>query len=274
MIRRGIYAATLTPVAADLAPDAELAVPYYRNLLERGCHGLIVLGTTGEAMSFSVRQRVAFMEAVASGIDPGRMTCGTGASSLADCVDLTRRALDLGFAAALVMPPFFYRNPSDDGVVAFFDALFARVGAPSGRILLYNFPRMSGVTFHPALTTRLLETFPGVIAGMKESSNDRELQRALLASHSRFLVFPGSEAYLAEALADGVAGCISGSVCLWPELARAVFERRDPAEAERLRALRETLSHDGFIADVRARTAAATNDPRWSHAMPPLAEPT
>ena len=218
---KGIWAAVLTPVDAEYRPDATLAAPYYAGLLARGCDGINVLGTTGEAMSFAMELRRAYMEALAaSGLPLERAMVGTGAASLGDAVTLTRAAFDCGFAAALVMPPFFFRDASDDGIVAFFDALLARATPPRGGVLLYNFPRMSGIAFTPALVDRLVGEFSDAIGGMKDSSNDAALQSEILARRPSFRVFPGSESDLLAALARGAAGCISGSVALWPELAQ------------------------------------------------------
>ena len=268
----GIYAAALTPITQDLEPDAELAIAYYRDLLAAGCDGLNLLGTTGEAMSLSAEQRVRFMEAVAcSGLPTERLICGTGAASLGDAAALTRRAHALGFAAVLVMPPFFYRDAGDDGLMRFIDALVTRVSSQPARILLYNLPRMSGVTFHAALVERIVDSYPGAILGMKDSSNDRALQRAILAAHAEFAVFPGSEAYLREAKADGAAGCISGSVCLWPRLARDVFRTADAQAARELAALRAGLAGLPLIPAVRYLVARVRKDPRWESPLPPLA---
>lgn len=265
----GIYAATLTPVTADLQPDAPRAIAYCRDLLARGCDGVAILGTTGEAMSFSADQRLRFMNAIAEALPVERVACGTGAAALADAARLTQGAHDLGFAAAFVLPPFFYRDADDDGIVSFFGALLSRLDAQHPRLLLYNFPRMSGVTFHAALVDRLLREYPGVFFGMKESSNDRTLQRALVARHDGFLVFPGSEHYLLEAMTYGAAGCISGSVCLWPELAQEVYRARDAVAGEELARLRASIG-GRFIATVRSRVAKATGDAAWRVPLPPL----
>ncbi len=272
-MHRGIYAAVLTPITSSFEPDAQKAVAYYRDLLASGCDGLNLLGTTGEAMSFSANQRLRFMEAIArSGLPMERIFCGTGAASLDDAILLTRAAAALGFAAALVMPPFFYREVGDDGIVAFFDALLARMSEHQAlRILLYNFPRMSGITFDAELVERLLREFPGIVVGMKDSSNDRDLQRSLLASHKSFAMFPGSEEYLAEAKGYGVTGCISGSVCLWPRLAQDVFRSGDPERARELATLRAGLAGAPFIPAVRRLVARERNDPAWEAPMPPLA---
>jgi 4-hydroxy-tetrahydrodipicolinate synthase len=268
---RGIWSAVLTPIDADLTPDASRAIPSYRELLEAGCDGINLLGTTGEAMSFSADQRAVFMEALASsGIPMERMMVGTGAASLRDTLRLTRLAFEFGFAAALVMPPFFFRDASDDGILAFFDALFARANPPKNSVLLYNFPRMSGITFRLGLVNRLLETFPEPIAGMKDSSNDAQLQSDVIARHPSLAIFPGSERDLLSAKRRGVAGCISGSVALWPQLARAVFMHDDSNQAEELRARRATLEGFAFIPAVRYLMAKQRGDSEWERPLPPL----
>jgi 4-hydroxy-tetrahydrodipicolinate synthase len=268
---KGIWAAVLTPVRDTLEPDAPRAIPYYQDLLQRGCDGINLLGTTGEAMSFSADQRRRFMEALASnGMPMERVMVGTGAASLDDAVALTRTAFACGFVAALIMPPFFFRDASDDGVVGFFDALFQRANPPPKRILLYNFPRMSGITFHPALVNRLVEEFPGVFAGMKDSSNDPRLQSEIVARHHEFAVLPGSERDLLAAKARGVAGCISGSVALWPELTQEVWTNGDASKSNELTLKRAALENEPFIPAVRRLTAAQRNDPSWERAMPPL----
>jgi 4-hydroxy-tetrahydrodipicolinate synthase len=269
---RGIWSAVLTPIDRDCSPDAALAVPYYRGLLERGCDGINLLGTTGEAMSFGVPQRLRFMEAIAaSGLPMERVMAGTGAASIADAMELTRGAFGCGFAAALVMPPFFFRDATDDGVLAFFERLFGRANPPRKGVLLYNFPRMSGIAFRPALVERLLEHFPETIAGMKDSSNDARLQSELLARHEGFAMLPGSESDLLAAKRRGVAGCISGSVALWPELAAAVFEHGNESQDRELTEHRNSLDGLPFIPALRRLVARERGEPDWERAMPPQA---
>lgn len=269
---RGIWAAVLTPVDARLRPDASRAAPYYRELLELGCDGVNLLGTTGEAMSFSADQRLRFMEAiVASGLPRDRMMAGTGAASLEDAVRLTRAAVQYRFAAALIMPPFFFRAAAADGILAFYDALIAAVDPPERSILLYNFPKMSGITFTADLLDRLIARFGAIVFGMKDSSNDAALQAEILRRHPGFTILPGSESGLREALARGAAGCISGSVALWPRLAKRVFESDDAGLADALDRARAALDGIPFVAAVRYLTAALRADPEWERGMPPQA---
>jgi 4-hydroxy-tetrahydrodipicolinate synthase len=267
---KGVFAAVLTPFDADYQPDDRVALPYYRELLSNGCDGLNVLGTTGEAASVGLTSRLVFMEAIARDLPSERMMTGTGAAALHDAVRLTRAAFDLGFAAALIIPPFYYRDARDEGVLAFFDALFARTSPPQRSVVLYNFPRMSGITFHPDLVDRLVKAFPDVICGLKDSSNTLDLEREIHRRHPDLAVFPGSEVLLADARIDGFAGCISGSVCLWPQLAARVWRDAAAEDVEELVALRNSLSGTPLIAAVRARVAEQQSNPSWLRGVPPL----
>jgi len=267
----GIWSAVLTPLDAELQPDPELAIAYYRDLLSAGCDGINLLGTTGEAMSFGLAQRRRLMEAIARGNLPlDRVMVGTGAASLDDAVQLTRAAFDLGFAAALVLPPFFYRDASDDGIVRYFGELLVRAHAPGKRVLLYNFPKMSGITFHADLVTRLVREFPGAIFGMKDSSNDSSLQREVARRHPHLSVFPATEQDLMEAKAYGVAGCISGSVALWPRVAADAFHCGNADAAARAGSLRAALAGPPLIGAMRYLTAKARSQAAWERSLHPL----
>ncbi len=265
----GVWSATVTPVDASFEPDAARAAAFYQELLANGIDGLNVLGTNGEAMSLSTRQRIAFMRGIVeAGIPKPQTMFGTGACALDDAVELNRAAADLGVAAALIIPPFYYRDTSNDGIVRFFDALFTRASPPP--VLLYNFPRMSGITFTASLVDRLLNEFPGKIVGMKDSSNDATLQRELLLRHPELRVFTGSEETLADVLSFGGAGCISGSVALWPRLAGDFYRTRDAKFGKELAEARRSVDGGSLIATVRERIARARADDNWRRAVPPL----
>lgn len=265
----GVWSATVTPLDERFVPDTPRALAYYKELLDGGCSGLNILGTNGEAMSLGVRSRIAFMEGlIGGGLPVDRVMFGTGACALDDAIELNRAAAALGVSAALIMPPFFYRGIDDDGVLRFFDVLFARV--ESAPVLLYNFPRMSGITFHAELLERLMQHFPGRIAGMKDSSNDTALQQEVLKRHPELRVFTGSEEFLVQLGTAGGAGCISGSVALWPELAADVYRTRDPLLQSKLAEKRRSLPQSLLIPAVRESVAKARNDETWLRAAPPL----
>lgn len=220
-------------------------------------------------MSVAVNDRLRFMESIAASLPLRTLMVGTGATAFHDAVELTKAAFALGFSAALVIPPFYYRDISDGGIVRFFGDLIERVRPPNGGIFLYNFPRMSGMTFHADLVATLMSEFPAAIGGMKDSSNDIDLERALHARYPGFALLPGSDQMLPEVLEYDLAGCISGSVCLWPELAAAAWSERDMAKAMKVRDLRMALPAP-LIPAVRARVAAEQKNEAWLRSIPPL----
>ncbi len=271
----GICAAVLTPLDERLEPDAAKAIPYYRGLLNAGCHSLNVLGTTGEALSLPVRQRLDFMEKIAaSGIPLDRIMVGTSAAALTDAIELTQHAVALGFAAALIMPPRLTTTIDDDGIVSYYCAIADTLKRSRDCIFLYNFPRLSGISFSVELIRRLIAKLPGVIVGIKDSSNDLELEKLLLQEHPKLAIFPSSECHLLTARRLGLAGCISGTVCLWPQKARALWDAANDSNADdfqrELCSRRAAVESYGLIPSVRFLTAVAERDESWQRTLPPL----
>jgi 4-hydroxy-tetrahydrodipicolinate synthase len=267
---RGVVAAVATPVDAALQPDHRALIEHSRWLLANGCDGLNILGTTGGFASFSVAQRLGVMHALAgSGLPLGTMMAGTGTSALADTVELTNAAADLGFAGALVIPPFYYKNVPEDGVFAYFTNVVERTRASGLRLYLYNFPAMSGVPFTPSLIERLLAAFPGIIAGVKDSSNDAAYAAAVHAAFPQLDVFPSSEAVLVAARNAGYAGCISATANVTAPLAARVWNGADDLQGE-LAAIRTAISGVPLVPAVHALIAELQRDAVWSNLMPPL----
>ena len=201
----GVIAAVATAVDDKGEPDGARSTALARYLLDNGCDGLNVLGTTGEATSFSLDQRKRVMSAYAtSGLPLDRMMVGTGAAALADAIALTRHAAELGFAGALVLPPFYYKGVHDDGLVAYVEAIVTATAARPIPIYLYHFPAQSGLHWHVALIRRLLDTFGERIVGLKDSSGDMAYAREAAGIPPRFKVFPVDR--------SGAAGGAFGSI--------------------------------------------------------------
>ena len=197
-----MIAAVATPVDEDGSPDTARATKLARYLLDNGCDGLNVLGTTGEATSFSLDERKRVMDAYkAAGLPLDRMMVGTGAAAVADAVALTRHAAELGFAGALVLPPFYYKGVPDDGLVAYIDTIVKATAQQPIPIYLYHYPQQSGLHWHVALVKRLLDTFGSRIVGLKDSSGDMNYAREAAAISKSFDVFPSTEAVLLDARA-------------------------------------------------------------------------
>ena len=218
---KGVLAAVLTPMDEDLNPDHQAFAAHCRRLLAAGCHGLSVFGTTGEANSLSVDERLAVLEAlVESGIPPEKLLPGTGSCALTDTVRLSQAALEAGTAGALVLPPFYYKSVGDDGLFRFFAEVVERVGDDSLRLYLYHIPQMTGVDLGLSLISRLIDAYPGVVVGTKDSSGDRERIMALCREFPDFSVLAGTETLLLETLRSGGEGCISATVNVTSRLAR------------------------------------------------------
>ena len=235
---RGVYAAVLTPFTDALEPDRERFVRHCKWLLANGCDGLAPLGTTGEANSLSVAQRLALIDAAAEGGVPmGQCIIGTGSCALADAVAVTKAAVAAGAGGALLLPPFYYKNPSEDGLFAFFSEVIERVGDRRFKLYLYHFPQLSTVPITLTLVARLKRAYGETIAGLKDSSGDWQVSASFLREFPGFGVFSGSEEFLLPNLRAGGVGCISASTNVTAPLARPVYlawqQGRGGRDAER-----------------------------------------
>jgi 4-hydroxy-tetrahydrodipicolinate synthase len=267
----GVIAAIATAVGANGEPDAVRSIALARFLLDNGCDGLNVLGTTGEATSFSLEQRKRVMSAyAASGLPLDRMMVGTGAAAAADAIALTRHAAELGFAGALVLPPFYYKGVPDDGLVAYIDAIVTATAARPIPIYLYHFPAQSGLPWHVALIRRLLDTFGERIVGLKDSSGDMDFARAAASVSPRFKVFPSTEAALPQARSGLFAGCISATANLNADLCARAWRSGDAAALAEAVAIRKLFDGKQLVAGVKALLAHIHGEPQWGRVAPPL----
>ena len=268
----GVIAAIATAVDPQGEPDCARSTALARFLLDNGCHGLNVLGTTGEATSFSLAQRQRMMRAYAdAGLPMERLMVGTGAAALADAVALTSTAAELGFAGALVLPPFYYKGVPDDGLVAYVGALVAATASRPIPIYLYHFPALSGVPWHVKLIRRLIGEFATRIAGLKDSSGDMPFAREAAAIANTFKVFPSTEAALGEARAGPFAGCISATANLNADLCARFFRHGDRAALDAAVTIRTLFDGKPLVPGVKALLAHIHGDAAWAKVMPPLA---
>jgi 4-hydroxy-tetrahydrodipicolinate synthase len=275
---KGVLAAVLTPMGDDLAPDHAAFSAHCNRLLAAGCHGLSVFGTTGEANSLSVGERLAAFEALLeSGVPAQTLLPGTGSCALTDTVRLSRAALDAGTAGVLVLPPFYYKGVGDEGLFRFFAEVVERIGDDRLRLYLYHIPQMTGVDLGLPLISRLLEAYPGAIAGTKDSSGDKDRITTLCREFPNFSTFAGTEALLLETLRNGGEGCISATVNVTSRLARRVYDahasgRDDEARAlqERLSALRASIEAYPMIPALKTIMANLTEEEAWRNLRPPL----
>jgi 4-hydroxy-tetrahydrodipicolinate synthase len=268
----GVICAALTPLDAALAPDPIAAVEHCRRLLAAGCDGINLLGTTGEATSFTVDQRLALMTAIAqSDLPIERFMVGTGAAAPADAARLTAEAIALGFAGQLVVPPFYYKPISDEGLFRYYAGLIERVGDARMRLYFYHFPQLSGVPIPPSVIARMLAAYPHVVTGLKDSSGAPGYAAGLVAEFKNLAVFPSSESALDRARSDGFAGCISATVNISAPLAARVWNgSAQPGDLTGLRFLRETIAGFTLIPALRYLTSTMLGEPAWLRTPPPL----
>ncbi len=274
-IHGGINAAVLTPMTGDLSPDLDRMEAHCRWLLANGCNGLAILGTTGEANSLGFNERIAVMEGLVSrGIPAAKLMPGTGTPALTDTVLLTRKAAGLGCRGVLLLPPFYYKNPSDDGLFAYFSEVVQRVGG-SIRIYLYNFPQQSAVPFGIELVARLLKAFPGVIKGVKDSSGDWETTRSYVDHFAKdgFEVYAGDDSLLLSNLHAGGAGCITAASNVNCSVGARVYANWNSDAGRQaqlvLTSTRKAVTTLPLIPGLKSLVARNTGDPGWKTIRPP-----
>jgi 4-hydroxy-tetrahydrodipicolinate synthase len=267
---RGVIAAIATPFDAKGEPDLGRFVRLAQHLLANGCDALNVCGTTGEATSMSVPQRKSVMETAARHLPRERLMVGTGAAAVADAAALTAYAGELGFAGTLLLPPFYYKGVSDDGVAAYVERVAA--AAPTTMPLyLYHFPALSGVPFHPALVARLRESLGPRLAGLKDSSGDMDYARSVAAALPGFDVFPSNEAVLGEARSGAFAGCISATANVNAAFCAAAWRDGDVGALEKAVAIRTRISRETLVPAVKSVLAKVLGDESYARVLPPLA---
>jgi 4-hydroxy-tetrahydrodipicolinate synthase len=267
----GVIAAIPTAVEANGEPDCARSTRLARYLLANGCNGLNVLGTTGEATSFSTTQRQRVMTAYrAAQLPMQQLMVGTGAAALADAVALTRHAAEVGFAGALVLPPFYYKAVADDGLFAYVEAIVRATADKPIPIYLYHFPAQSAVPWPLALIRRLLDAFGARIAGLKDSSGDLSYARTAAKLGADFKVFPSNEATLMEGRAGTFAGCISATANINADLCARAWEDGDLLALETAMRIRKLFDGRALVPGVKALLAHVHREPEWSRVQPPL----
>jgi 4-hydroxy-tetrahydrodipicolinate synthase len=236
----GVYAAAVTPLKEDFSPDLSAIFPLLNFLAQRGCHGALLLGTTGEGPSFSARERLEILRAaleIRQTHPHFRLLAGVGTPSLSETADLTRAAFEMGYDAALSLPPYYFRKAGEEGLFQWFAELIRRAVPADGVLLGYHIPAVAGIGFSLNLLARLRDAFPAQFAGIKDSSHDADFAEALGARFgNEMLVFNGTDSYLQRALNAHAAGCITAPANLISPELRAVWDAfqsgTDPSAAQ------------------------------------------
>ena len=264
-VEGGVLAAVLTPLNEDLTPDHQTYIEHCHWLLDEGCDGLAVLGTTSEANSFSVDERLGLLDALVKGGIPGPLLIpGTGCCAIPDTVALTDKALEIGAAGVLMLPPFYYKPVSDDGLFAAYSEVIQRVANPKLKIYLYHIPQNSGVPITFGLIEKLLKAYPDTIVGIKDSAGDFSNMRKMIDSFPDFRVLSGSDAFLLDVLRAGGAGAITACNNVTAALSARVYaewqkddDDEDGADSyqKSLGKVREIISSFPLVSALRELTA-------------------
>jgi 4-hydroxy-tetrahydrodipicolinate synthase len=271
----GVIAPVLTPFGADGAPDPDRFVEHAEWLLENGCTALAPFGTTSEGNSLGLDERMELLEAlIDAGVDPAQLMPGTGMCSLEDASILTQHAVDLGCGGVLMLPPFYYKNPSEEGLFRFFADVIDDLGDDRLKIYLYHIPPVAQVGFPLPLIGRLKSEFPGIVVGMKDSSGDWSNMQAVLQAHPDLELFPGSELHLLQGLKAGAAGVISATANVAAKPMRRLYDGWQGGEAEPMQAtisaLRQAVQAYPVIPLLKALIAHYRKDADWANVRPPL----
>lgn len=274
---RGVLVPVVTPFDAELRPDAGRFTRLCRHLLDEGADGLAVFGTTSEANSMSAAERMALLEwLVEKEVPAGRLMPGTGACSLTEAAQLARHAVEHGCGGVLMLPPFYYKGVSDDGLFEFVSEVIQSVGSGDLRIYLYHIPPVAQVGFGHDLIERLMRAYPDTVVGLKDSSGDWSNTKAMLDRFPGFDVFAGSEVFLLDTLRAGGAGCITATGSIHLREIRKVYETWQTAEADALQAraaaVRKTIQDYPTIPAVKWILAHYNEDPEWTRVRPPLCD--
>jgi 4-hydroxy-tetrahydrodipicolinate synthase len=269
----------VTPFKPDLTPDGDRFATHCKWLLEHGCSGLAIFGTNSEANSLSVEERMGLLDRlVQAGVPASRLMPGTGCCALTDSVRLTAHAVKSGCAGVLMLPPFYYKGVTDEGLFRNFAEVIDRVGDSRLAVYLYHIPPVSQVPITLGLIERLLKTYPGTVAGIKDSSGDWANTKAVLDSFAEagFEVFAGSEVFLLQNMRGGGVGCITATGNVNPAAIDRLYREWRGAEADDLQAditaTRKVVQSVPMIPALKEVIARYGEDPAFRTVRPPLVQ--
>ena len=274
----GVYTASLTPLTASFEPNIPALVRHAQWLLESGSDGVALLGSTGEANSLTLEQRLSIIEQTTRELPPDRLMLGTGSCALQDSVRLTKASVDAGVFSVLVIPPFYYKPQSDESVLRFYSELISSVDEPRLRIIFYNFPKLSGYNFSVKILQELKQRFGDIAAGIKDSSGEWKNMLGIVQNIPDFMVYTGTETLLLDILKKGGAGCITATANLIAPECQRVYQawknnKQKVAEQAQMNLtdLRKTLENYPLVSELKSLFASKTNAEEWENMLPPFA---
>jgi 4-hydroxy-tetrahydrodipicolinate synthase len=275
----GVYCAAATPLKSDGTPDLALFGAHTKALIEEGCHGIAMLGSTGEANSFSARERMDLVEAaLKGGTLPEQLIPGTSSCAVTEAVEMTRHAVQAGVKGVVMLPPFYYTAFSDESLFRFYATIIEKVADTRLKVILYHIPMLTGVPISHALIERLIAAFPETVVGIKDSDGKIENMHAISARFPGFGVLAGADPLLLPVLQGGGAGCITATSNLVARELRIVYDHwNDPTKAEEVKAAQEVIvawrnltNSYTQLPTVKAMLAKRRSDKGWLNVHPPF----
>ena len=271
----GVLTPVITPFNEDLSVNSDRLIAQCRWIISQEV-GLAIFGTNSEANSLSIKEKIELLdELVENGIDPKKMMPGTGCCSLFETIELTTHAINLGVSGSLLLPPFYYKGVSDEGLYASYSEIIERIGSSNFRIYLYNIPPVSNIPISINLIDRLIKNYPNTVVGIKDSSGDWGNTKDMLDQKwDDFRVFVGSETFLLNNMRNGGSGCISATANVNPAAIRHLYQSWDnenaPNYQDKLDEVRNIFQEFPMIPALKAAAAIYSNDREWNRVRPPL----
>ena len=273
----GIYTASLTPLSSSYEPNLPALVSHVKQLFELGSDGVAILGSTGEANSLTIEQRLDIISYCGRTLAPERLMMGTGSCALQDAIRLTQASIEAGVFSVLVIPPFYYKPQSDESVIRYYSELISSVDDSRLRIIFYNFPKLSGYNFSTEILQEFKERFGDIAAGIKDSSGNWENMLSITYNVPDFMVYSGTETLLLNILREGGAGCITASANLLAPECQLVYQawrndQQNTAEQvqKELTVLRKALESYQFVSELKGLMAEHTGSEHWQEMLPPF----
>ena len=273
----GIYTASLTPLTSSYEPNLPALVSHVEQLFESGSDGVAILGSTGEANSLTIEQRLDIISYCGRTLAPERLMMGTGSCALQDAIRLTQASIEAGVFSVLVIPPFYYKPQSDESVIRYYSELISSVDDSRLRIIFYNFPKLSGYNFSTEILQEFKERFGDIAAGIKDSSGNWENMLSITNNVPDFMVYSGTETLLLNILREGGAGCITASANLLAPECQLVYQawrndQQNTAEQvqKELTVLRKALESYQFVSELKGLMALHTGSEHWQEMLPPF----
>jgi 4-hydroxy-tetrahydrodipicolinate synthase len=268
----GVIAAVPTPVNNNGNPILDTFISHCRWVLQNGCDGINILGSTGEANSFNSHQRQLVMESASKTLDNQKLMVGTGTPSISETIHLTQIANDLGYQVALVLPPFYYKPITNNGLFLWYQTLHEKLGNRKIKIYFYNFPQLTGLTIPIEVMEQLHGQWPNRFCGIKDSSGDLDYCQTL-SKNKNFKVFPSSEVSISKAQLSNFSGCISATVNQTLFLSSKAWAKKNEDIDDlisKIKSLREEISKDALIPSVKFLVSARTKNDDWKNLLPPF----